>query len=394
MRVCLFTPNFLPSAGGAERMADTIVRGLRNRGHAVSVLAQHTGDANADRVCDRDLPYPVRRYRRPPAQHLWPGVLGRALARAFRDDPFEVVLCFYAYPTGYAATRVAAKLGVKIVVSPRGGDLYPNFHGLKKPGVRRAIAAGYRDADRVASLSRWLTMRIRQITELSLEALPPIDQVPNGIDLAAFDAQLAAADRGSLPLQEGERFLLHLGRVAPVKRVPLAIRAVAEEAERFREKHVRYAVVGDGPDLNTVRSVIAEHEIGDIVLVLGQRDGFEKAWLLKHATAFVSTSREEGMPNAVLEALAAGLPVLASDIGPHEELIDPPPGHPFDTLEQSCGILCQSTDPIDWGAKMYGLLEAPLDSMRRRALERREHFTLERTIDGYERSLELAIESD
>ncbi|MEO1236569.1 MAG: glycosyltransferase family 4 protein [Planctomycetota bacterium] len=379
MRVCLFTPTFLPALGGAERMADTLARGLTGRGHEVVVLApQPEPDAGAM----PDVPYRVERYRRWPAQHLWPERLARPLKRLHRGWPFDVVLAFYSYPTGYAATRARRSLGVPVVVTPRGGDLYPNFHALRKPRVPAVIAAGYRDADRVVSISGWLTERIQQVTGRTPGELPPIDAVPNGVDLAAFDADLAAADRGTLPLGEGERFLLHLGRVTPVKRTTLAVEAVALEADRFRREKLRYAVVGDGSELSAVAALVERHRLGDVVAVLGRRTGPERAWLLRHAAGFVTTSREEGMPNAVLEAMAAGLPILASDIGPHRELV----------AGRGWGLLCDSTRPADWGMQMRALVESDRDAMRAAALRLRERYTLARTIDGYESSLQKAID--
>jgi len=68
MRICLFTPTFLPSLGGAELAGDRILRGLQARGHDVQVLCQDHGEP-------KGLPYPVTRYRRPP-----PDRAGAALA--------------------------------------------------------------------------------------------------------------------------------------------------------------------------------------------------------------------------------------------------------------------------------------------------------------------------
>src|SRR5688500_7636687 len=97
MRICLFTPTFLPLVGGAERDADIVARGLVRCGHEVTVLAREVGGEQPD------LPYPVVRYRRPPAQHLLTRLLARPLVKLHRRWPFDVVLAFYGYPNGYAA---------------------------------------------------------------------------------------------------------------------------------------------------------------------------------------------------------------------------------------------------------------------------------------------------
>jgi L-malate glycosyltransferase len=372
MRVCLFTPTFLPSVGGAELAGDRILRGLQGRGHEVGVLCQDHGEPG-------ELPYPVKRYRRPPAQHLWPEVLSRHVGRAFGERPFDVMLAFYGYPTGYAAARVKKKLGFKLVVSARGADLYPNFHALQKPRVKATIRAGYRGADRIISLSDWLDGRL---AEVAGPGLPPIDRVLNGIDLDAFDRELEAAESISPPfdLQPGQ-FLLHLARVCPVKRQDLAVDATHKIIERFRGFHMKYVIVGDGESLNTLRARVKSLGIDDVIHFLGRQTGVNKYWLLKHAHGFVSTSREEGMPNAMIEAIAAGLPVLASDISPHTELLG----------MAHCGRTFEYPDADSLAGQLYCLMDNDQGPNRSAALYNRHLFGLDKMVDGYEQSLKKAL---
>lgn len=375
MRICLFTPTFLPSLGGAELAGDRILRGLQARGHDVQVLCQDHGDPVG-------LPYPVTRYHRPPAQHLWPEILSRHIGRAFRKRPFDVMLAFYGYPTGYAAARVKSKLGFKLVVSARGADLYPNFHSLKKPRVKAVIRAGYRGADRIISLSDWIDGRLREVAGPDL---PPIDRVLNGIDLEAFDVGLEAAKDIDRPFElEPGRFVLHLARVGPVKRQELAVQAVGRVVDRFREAGMKYVFVGQGETLEGLRQRVKTMGIGDVVHFLGRQVGEQKYWLLRHASSFVTTSREEGMPNAVIEAIAAGLPVLASDIEPHRELLG---------LTQS-GWTFRYPDADDLAAQLVRLLNEDLTGYRQAARAGRRCFDLNTMIDGYERSLGRAIGTD
>lgn len=374
MRVCLFTPTFLPSVGGAELAGDRILRGLQARGHGVQVLCQDHGDPGG-------LPYPVTRFHRPQAQNLWPEVLSRHVSRLSRKHPFDVVLAFYGYPTGFAAARVKSKLGFKLVVSARGADLYPNFHALKKLRVPATIRAGYRGADRIISLSDWLDDRLREVAG---PGLPPIDRVLNGIDLDAFDRDLDAAASNEPPfdLTPG-KFLLHLARVGPVKRQDLAIEALGKTIDVFRQRGMQYIFVGDGETLNELRAKVEGMGIDDTVRFLGRQTGDNKHWLLRQAHAFVTTSREEGMPNAVIEAVCAGLPVLASDIGPHRELIG----------LTKAGRTFRFPDAGDLATQLVRLLEDDLSGYRNAARDCRSLFSLDTMIDGYERSLHAAIES-
>jgi glycosyltransferase involved in cell wall biosynthesis len=264
LRVCLFTASFLPLVGGAERCADLVVRGLIARGHETMVLAQRTG------ALPGELPYPVRHYRRPPWQHLWPEALAWPLVKGHRAWRFEVILAFDSYPCGYAACWIKKRLGVPVVVSPRGADVQEGFFALRKPRVANCLAIGYRNADRIIAISRWAAQRVRAIVG---DRLPPIDVVYNGIDMEA-DASLRAQAREQAPsMPLAKRFILHLARVDHNKQQTTAIRAVHILCEEFRRRGLQYAIAGDGRGVDEVRRLIAELGVGDIVVCLGTRIG-------------------------------------------------------------------------------------------------------------------------
>lgn len=361
-------------------MADTLVRQLIERGHDVQVLCQWS----RGQTHEIDVPYRVHRYRRPPKLNLWPELVARPLKRLHRVWPFDVVLAFYAYPTGYAATRVKHRLGCKVVVTPRGGDLYPSFHGRQKWRVCRTIAAGYRDADRIVSISRWLTERIQEETANDDVPLPPIDHVPNGIDLEPFDHALADSRIAPpTPPLVTTPYILHLARLHPVKQQHVLIDAVAAARDLFETRDLRLALVGDGPAQDELQAQIKRLGLARRVLLLGRRTGREKAWLLAHAAGFVTASGEEGLPNAVVEAMAAGLPIVASDIGPHRELIE----------GQGWGFLFVTGDAIALADAWQRFDRADQAAMRRAALALRNDYTLERMVDGYESALIAALDA-
>jgi glycosyltransferase involved in cell wall biosynthesis len=373
LRICLFTPSFLPAVGGAERDADVIVRGLIAHGHDVHILTQKLSGKMPD------LPYPVTRYLRPPAQHLWPELLSRPLKRLHMRWPIDVVLAFYSYPVGYAAARVKNKLGFAVVTTPRGGDLYPNFHALRKRRVSKTIVEGYRRSDRIVSISHWLTERLGKICG---KGLPPIDLVPNGLDLAEHDTQRDAARKRIIDGPIDRPFILHLARVAPVKQQTLAVKSVYLLRDLFERHGLKYAIVGDGNGMHEVRAMITELKLEPFVKLLGTRTGLEKAWLYDRAEFMVSTSREEGFGNVVIEAMASGLPMLGSDIGPHRELIG----------DNGWGMLFTTGDANDLADKMKRMIEGDLSRQREMAIKCREHFTLDTMVTGYERACRTAFD--
>ncbi len=372
MRICLLTSTFLPALGGAERSADVIVRGLIERGHEVTVLAPRTGEP------EPHLPYEVRRYRMPPAPHLWPEALAWPLWRLHRRKRFDLVFAFYSYPTGYAATFLRRRTGVPVVISARGADVYPHYHALGRPRVKQVIAAGYQRANRVVAISRWCRDRIHEIAG---DDLPPIDVVYHGLDLADYDRRRAEALAHPPDLPVRRPFVVHVGRVAPVKRQTLAMRAVAKARDAFEQRGVQYVIVGDGPDMPEVRRLIDEHRLHDIVVPVGVRDGPAKLWLQEQADFAVTASRDEAFGWVVLEAMAAGTPVLASDIGSHPELVD----------ELGVGRLFRCGDVDDLADQLRRMLAADLTPLAARALEARQQFTLSKMIDGYEAACHASL---
>jgi len=369
MRICLMTPTFLPLVGGTEKAADMLVTGLRARGHDVRVLAQ----APPRGMQEPTLDYPVTRFKRMPAHHLWLEELCIPIWKLHRRWPFEVALSFGSYPIGYAATLLKRRLNYKAILCPRGNDLYPKSHLWKKPRALSLTRKGYRNADRIIGISQWVDDRL--VEELGAGNVPPIDRVFNGIDLAQLDRQLeqAATHRPAFTLPE--KFILHLARVTPVKQQLLAMQGIIPLAEALRQRGMGYVFVGEGQDLPRLQELIKEHQLEDVVFALGTRTGMDKAWLFRHATMMVSSSREEACPNVVIESMASGLPMLASDISPHRELIE----------SRGWGMVYRLNEPSDLADKLMQMLDADLSSYRQIALSRRDEFALANMIEGYER---------
>ena len=139
--------------------------------------------------------------------------------------------------------------------------------------------------------------------------------VQGGIDPAPFQ-QAAPADRASLGLNETDPVLVWTGRLDPVKRLD---DLVAAAAIVNRSIPVQVLLVGEGPDRARVEGVVEKSGMGGRVFMPGRRTDI--ANLLKLADVFVFPSLTEGMPNALLEAMAAGLPIVATDVPGNRDLI-------------------------------------------------------------------------
>jgi starch synthase (maltosyl-transferring) len=197
--------------------------------------------------------------------------------------------------------------------------------------------------------------------------------IPNGIDTALFDAA-RPVPRVALGISESAHLALFVGRLDPQKGLPELLSAAEQVIGQRPNWHL--ALAGDGP----CRDWLLEQLVHRIALRgkvqwLGQRDDIPS--LLKAADVLVHASLWEGMPNSVLEAMAAGRPVIGTYVEGTEDLVIP-------------GQTGWLVPPRDITALSHALLAAT-DSAER--LERygkagrfrvEQEFSLEATVSAYE----------
>ena len=141
--------------------------------------------------------------------------------------------------------------------------------------------------------------------------------IPNGIDLARFPRDLAPAELPELGPADGRELVVFVGRLGRQKRVPVLLEAFAKVAAR--RPRARLAILGDGPERAALEQRARELGLEGRAVFLGVRDDVPR--VLRAASAFVLPSAEEGMSNALLEALAAEAPAIATEIPGNRDLV-------------------------------------------------------------------------
>lgn len=152
--------------------------------------------------------------------------------------------------------------------------------------------------------------------ELKTGRTPPLFVIPNGIPFDEINATEPSFDRSAVKSQR--ETLLYVGRLSPEKNLVNLLRALQQIEPQLRPACV---ICGDGPDRHKLCSLAENLALQDDVIFLGYVDNVW-AWM-KSSKALVCISEFEGHPNAVLEAMACGCQIIASDIPAHREFLDP-----------------------------------------------------------------------
>jgi glycosyltransferase involved in cell wall biosynthesis len=234
------------------------------------------------------------------------------LKRSFR---FNVIDAHFAYPDGYAASLLGRWLGVPVVVTLRGTE--PGH--VLDPALRRRIVSALSGATRVLSVSA-------SLRNVALNLGIPAGRchvVGNGVDLARFRAMPRDAARASLGIPADAKVLISVGGLVERKGFHRVIEVLPALVRRF--PGLRYLVVGGGSpegDMGpALRDQVERLGLGGHVLFLGPLAPDDLSTPLSAADAFVLATRNEGWANVFLEAMAIGLPVVATDVGGNREVV-------------------------------------------------------------------------
>lgn len=230
-----------------------------------------------------------------------------------------VLLHAHFGPDGLIALPLAKSLGIPLVTTLHGYEVSRSHRSLLTSGrlswmhyalhERRLMDGG----DLFVAVSDALRRRAIDRGYPSERTI----MIHNGINLSQFTATKAFPQEG---------LILHVGRLVPKKGTKLLIHAFAQVRERHRE--ARLVIIGDGPLRAGLERLAAERGIGDAVTFLGQRSQEEvaswmrRAWLLAAPSLTACDGDAEGLPTAIVEAAAAGLPVVASDHSGAPEAVD------------------------------------------------------------------------
>jgi glycosyltransferase involved in cell wall biosynthesis len=315
MRILLMNSEYPPVGGGAGNACANIARELAALGQDVCVLTTAYDTLPNDETVDGVRVVRVRalRHRADRSGAFEQGVFILValigLVRLFSRWKPNVILAFFGVPAG--AVAMIAKMLYKIpyVVSLRGGDVpgfrpydFGLYHKLVAPLLRRV----WKNAAAIVANSTGL-----RTLAMQFEHRFPISIIPNGVNVNRF----------SVPVDRSWDFprLLFVGRLVHQKGLDLLFPALGKLTDLPWE----LTVIGDGPQRVLLEELATRLAIADCVHFAGWQRGSDLECHYRESNLFILPSRHEGMPNVVLEAMASGLPVLATRIAGSEELVLP-----------------------------------------------------------------------
>lgn len=249
----------------------------------------------------------------------WPRALKRLYAPSGRAEARRIVeqaagrdvhiVQTFHFKADWLGVGVSRALGCPLISSRR--DL-----GFSQTALRRFA---YRFINPAVSRFIAPSRAVRDVVARREGVAPDrVEVIPNGRDLRLFDqSQNSAEARAWLGLPPEVPVIGMVGNLLPVKDHPTLLQAFSRILPSFEHAHL--LLVGQGPEEERLKAMARELNIGHRVVFAGKRTDIPR--VLAAMDVFVLSSHTEGMSNAIIEAMAAGLPVVASDVGGNAESV-------------------------------------------------------------------------
>jgi len=364
------------SVGGSGVVASELARCLADRGHRTHVISSDTPfrlrDSNSDVRFHRvETPgYPV--FREP--QYLL--ALTNRLVQVARAYRLDIIHAHYAIPhaaAAYLARQILASAGnaPRTITTLHGTDV--TILGAD-PSYRETVAFCIDQSDAVTAVSASL----REDTKREMPVKSDIVVIPNFLD-CGFHRRTTDPQLRSRFCAPDEKLVIHISNLRPVKQVDAVARVFAQIRKRMA---ARLLIVGEGPDLGRAERLIDELGITAHVELVGEAR--DVVGLLSVSDLFLLPSLQESFGLSALEAMACGVPVVASNVG----------GLPEVVTHGVTGFLHPPDDLQGMASSAIAILSDPAAHARMSAEAARlaqERFNADRVVPRYEALYESTL---
>jgi 1,2-diacylglycerol 3-alpha-glucosyltransferase len=304
MRIGMMVDTYKPHISGVTNYVSLNKRYLEQCGHDVFVFT----------FGDEDYPDEEPNVIRSPGLHLFDTGMyinvrhGRKAYNLMRT--MDLIHVHHPFTSGALSISFCRPRGIPVVFTNHTRyDLYVQAY---LSGVADLVSGTFvqtylpifcRSCDQVISPSEGMR---RVLVRMGVEV--PVDVIPNGVDLNPFRQPSAPQDRTKFGFGPDDVVLIYTGRLGPEKNLQFLLRSFAGTAQAY--DHVGLVMVGEGPERDNLQDQVLQRGLKDRVHFTGMVPYSEMPCYLAMADAFVTASVTEVHPLSVIEAMAAGLPVL------------------------------------------------------------------------------------
>jgi N-acetyl-alpha-D-glucosaminyl L-malate synthase BshA len=365
-----------PVYGGSGVVATELGKALAARGHQVHFIAYSMPfrlSSISEQIYFHEVhvnTYPLFEY---PPYDL---ALTSTMVDVVKYEKLDLLHVHYAIPhatSAVLARQILEKQGlyVPVITTLHGTDI--TIVG-QDPSFSPVVTYSINESDGVTAVSAYL----RRETLAHFEITRPIEVIPNFVDTRRFRRQNKSHFKQAL-CPHGEKVIVHVSNFRPVKHVPDVIRVF----HRLRTEGlaIKLLLIGDGPDRVPAEHLARELGVYEDVRFLGKQEPIEE--ILSIADLFLMPSGSETFGLAALEAMACGVPVVASNIGGLPELI----------IEGETGYLCPLGDIEAFTDRARRILtdETLQQRMSAAARHRAEEFDTSHIVPRYEAYYEQVL---
>ena len=303
--VTLFPPKWL---AGTEIATYNIAKYLTKRGHEVHVITWQDNGLPKESL---EEGFHVHRIRAPRLKFVGRSLyVLKELLLIKHLNP--VIVHAQGITRGLACTLAKRMFKIPYIVWGRGSDVYLpwSFKGLISKFVLR-------DADALIALTEHMK---KKMCELIGYDRSDIFVIPNGVDLNLFNSCVKRFTQPPLKVERYEKAIVYVGRLEPIKGVKYLIEAIKILRERG-VRDLKLLIVGEGTEKKSLKELVRKWDLENCVVFMGQVPHHKIPSLLASTAIFVLPSLSEGFSNGILEAMAVGLPVIATKVAGLPEIV-------------------------------------------------------------------------
>ncbi|MBI4120932.1 MAG: glycosyltransferase family 4 protein [Parcubacteria group bacterium] len=269
-----------------------------------------------------------------------------SLYRENHYDGFWAMMTYMGFPV--VLFRLFWKK-VPYVLTLQDGDPIEHIRGRARIRIVYPLFKRiFTEASVVQTISHYLAQFAK-----SMNTQAPVFVVPNGVDMAHFTKkhgeQELARLKGELGKKEGDTYLITTSRMVPKNASDDVIRALA-----LLPNNVHFLILGTGPDEAKLRALARESRVYERVKFLGHIDHGRMPLYLSISDIFIRPSLSEGMGNSFIEAMAVGLPVIATHVGGITDFLFDPEKNPG---KNPTGLAVDIRDPQGIARQVKRLME-------------------------------------